>query len=312
MEALYGVGGYYTTMTAWDAAYGGATGADLVANDENVVLDCYNDFGAALVDNFLTYSFTATDATRNVTIKVPTSERHNGTFGSGFELQANQYAAYHVFPAYTDITGFAFDNLNVGGNGVHIGKECIARGVLVKAARGSKLDADRTAGDSASAENSMFVSTQANYWALSLGGYSYANRILRNVNCLNTANPLRGCDLQNRGYVTIENCYASGWVESGATHTSVRNNASDVGASTAPPGTSPLEVNIVAGDFVDAANGDYHLAPGSQLIGEGVDLSAYFTTDIDGETRGVPWDIGYDQRVSAGSGPTLLLALVPA
>jgi hypothetical protein len=49
--------------------------------------------------------------------------------------------------------------------------------------------------------------------------------------------------------------------------------------------------------FVDADNGDYHISPSdtSGVIGGGTDLSAFFTTDFDGETRVAPWTIGADQ-----------------
>lgn len=44
--------------------------------------------------------------------------------------------------------------------------------------------------------------------------------------------------------------------------------------------------------FVDAAGGDFHLTAGAFPVANGVDLSAYFTTDRDGVTRTVPWDSG--------------------
>lgn len=43
--------------------------------------------------------------------------------------------------------------------------------------------------------------------------------------------------------------------------------------------------------FVSSASGNYRLAPGSPAIGAAV-VSGFFTTDITGATRTVPWDIG--------------------
>jgi hypothetical protein len=40
------------------------------------------------------------------------------------------------------------------------------------------------------------------------------------------------------------------------------------------------------------APGDYHLTKGSPAAGKGLDLSKYFTVDMEGNTRTVPWDIG--------------------
>ena len=52
--------------------------------------------------------------------------------------------------------------------------------------------------------------------------------------------------------------------------------------------------------FVDAAHGDFHLsAIDTSSHGNGVDLSGdshlSFSTDIDGQARTAPWDIGADQ-----------------
>jgi len=44
--------------------------------------------------------------------------------------------------------------------------------------------------------------------------------------------------------------------------------------------------------FTDAANHDYTLVAGSIAIGVGADLSASFTTDLNGVTRTAPWDAG--------------------
>lgn len=56
--------------------------------------------------------------------------------------------------------------------------------------------------------------------------------------------------------------------------------------------------------FVDAPNGDYHLVAGSPLIGAGADLSAYFDTDFEGDTR-TAWDIGADEYASASTSVTV-------
>jgi hypothetical protein len=56
--------------------------------------------------------------------------------------------------------------------------------------------------------------------------------------------------------------------------------------------------------FVDADNDDYHLlSSDAGALGKGVDLSGTFTTDIDGETRVAPWDIGADEYI-APAAPT--------
>jgi hypothetical protein len=57
-------------------------------------------------------------------------------------------------------------------------------------------------------------------------------------------------------------------------------------------------------DFTDAANGDFTLLSTSNLVGAATVNSGIFTTDIDGTTRGVAWDIGAHEYVAA-SGTSL-------
>ena len=47
--------------------------------------------------------------------------------------------------------------------------------------------------------------------------------------------------------------------------------------------------------FFDHANDDFRLKSGSIAIGQGYDLSSIVFTDIQGETRTVPFDIGADE-----------------
>lgn len=70
--------------------------------------------------------------------------------------------------------------------------------------------------------------------------------------------------------------------------------------SYAPGTTVAVNKTSYTDYFVDPANGDFHLkAPAQQLWGiSGQNLSALFTTDIDGQTR-TAWDIGADEYVTA-------------
>jgi hypothetical protein len=64
--------------------------------------------------------------------------------------------------------------------------------------------------------------------------------------------------------------------------------------------------------FVDEPNDDFHLgSTDAGAIGYGIDLSAVFTTDIDGQTRPTgsnTWDIGADEYVAAGGGGSVVTA----
>ncbi len=70
--------------------------------------------------------------------------------------------------------------------------------------------------------------------------------------------------------------------------------ASDDGDGTNP--IAPLDADW-DNEFVDAANGDFSLKSGGNLFGAGIPDpgSGLFTTDIDGDTYFIPWNIGVDQ-----------------
>jgi len=73
-------------------------------------------------------------------------------------------------------------------------------------------------------------------------------------------------------------------------------NATDQPSIGYPPTPSSDRVGQTF-SFVDAAAGDYHLAPddtGARDYGTS-DVGAVTSTDIDGQTRLDPWDIGADE-----------------
>lgn len=90
-------------------------------------------------------------------------------------------------------------------------------------------------------------------------------------------------------------------------HASSSNNASEDG--TAPGTDIDLSSYTASQIWTDAANGDFSLVSGSPLIGEGTDLSAYFTTDIIGTTRS-SWDIGAFEYVASGGGGVSIIPII--
>lgn len=54
--------------------------------------------------------------------------------------------------------------------------------------------------------------------------------------------------------------------------------------------SDPLFMSLVSGG--NESSGNWHLKPLSPIIGKGINLNSYFTTDKDGIIRGVSWDIG--------------------
>jgi hypothetical protein len=79
----------------------------------------------------------------------------------------------------------------------------------------------------------------------------------------------------------------------------------DISSDATATGSNSL-INQVSTDLMtDPSVGDFTLKTGSNAIGAGTDLSAYFTTDITGATRTVPWDIGAFAYIAASTVPTL-------
>lgn len=79
--------------------------------------------------------------------------------------------------------------------------------------------------------------------------------------------------------------------------TTVDSHSNNISEDNTSPDTT---LRGIAVSFVDEANKDFHLAATEEnAIDAGIDLSATFTTDIDGETRSGTWDIGADEYVSA-------------
>ena len=77
----------------------------------------------------------------------------------------------------------------------------------------------------------------------------------------------------------------------------------NISSDTTAPGSNSLTNQVVTDLMTDPANGDFTLKSGSNAIGAGTDLSAYFTNDITGATRSVPWDIGAFAYATAATTP---------
>src|SRR3989339_114626 len=117
---------------------------------------------------------------------------------------------------------------------------------------------------------------------------------------------------------TIQNCRLGVYDSTSNTTINLRNNIAQdcTDGYNGTMDTCDYNISDLAGDaagshsknsatvlFKDKAGDDFHLGSGDTAAkGSGVDLSAVFTTDIDGDTRQTPWDIGADGAAST-SGP---------
>lgn len=93
---------------------------------------------------------------------------------------------------------------------------------------------------------------------------------------------------------TIKNCVALDNADDFFQGDTLDHCASDDGS-----GTNAINMTALGlswdDQFVDYANGDYHLLQGSVLIDSGTTLNQYFNDDIDGDKRDYRFDIGVDE-----------------
>jgi hypothetical protein len=81
--------------------------------------------------------------------------------------------------------------------------------------------------------------------------------------------------------------------------------------------TSAIAISLFVNYLAGSTNSDFHLKSGAgSLIGQGVNLSAYFTTDYAGNTRPAtgPWDIGpyiYGTNSSSGGSTNPVIQVAP-
>ena len=132
------------------------------------------------------------------------------------------------------------------------------------------------------------------------GVYLYNNTIYRTMEGIRSGyQQTNGClvkEFKNNLVNNAGTCYV--WPIYISTHST--NISSD---TTSPDDT--FDSKTVT--FVDANGDDFHLASNdTNAINVGTDLSAIFTTDIDGETRPTgagTWDIGADEYIATGGTP---------
>jgi hypothetical protein len=135
------------------------------------------------------------------------------------------------------------------------------------------------------------------YCGYSSDSSTWATNNLYNYNCTGHSNAINWLDVQK-----CVNCLSAnpttgagyGFYVTGSTGHSY--NASDDDTAN---GTGARDNQTFT--FVDAANDDYHLAAndaGARGYGTTNPGSGLYSTDIDGQTRAAPWDIGADQVIA--------------
>lgn len=318
MEALYGVGGYYTSLSLWEAGEQG----NLVTADEIRTAVCYNDWpGAGLEEPAgLNISGSTTDSTRYLKVTVAPGNRHNGIHGTGFRLWR-----YNAVPVTIRSDNVLMEWIEaqetVDGNGFRYAFDVVGAVTLFACLGISSFEVFLCRSGALSKTCRVIcclvpdtgrTNKPDTAFTTASGGFS-RTEFLNCVGYANDAAPVfRGNSNTTERVDAVRNCIAivggAGAAFSGFDPVASSNNAATNGGSVTPLGASPYSSNVTPADFVDFANANYHLVAASGLRGAGANLYSTFTQDIDGDTwpSAGPWSIGIDHYVAAGpSAPTL-------
>lgn len=323
------------------AASGGAAGAytsldnaltdttsdypNLVSSDVQLNIDCAG--ATADITDVNINGFT-TDATRYVAIYTTQLNRHDGKWNtSKYRLEAAGYdAVIRMNDQNIVIDGLQIYNTKASagggtpGHGIVIetsDNSCVAviKNTILKHGsdvtnQAAKGIADEHGGDTCTI---ALINNIAYDWIIGITARTSSNDNVYVYN--NTVIDSSDVDFDLRLYgsgatLTLKNNLAqapgTGYStdgSSGATYTHSNNLSEDT--------SSPDDTyDSSAVTFVNEAGDDFHLdSTDIYAKNNGTDLSAAaqgFTTDIDGESRTMAWDIGADEYISGGGGGTYI------
>lgn len=278
----------YTALATWESA----TDNDLPAAGDGEVLSCYND-----THPFNDYMSGRMDAITNSSyfrvIKPAAGEGHDGTPGTGVRFESDQFGDYGMFSineSYSQVQDLEIKNTyndasdrgcgvilwSTPSNPAAIG--CIFDTCLQNGIRQTSV--------SGIVANCLFIDCgSSGIWGDAGTVYVYNCTA---VDCV--------VGFENDGGAT---CIAKNCVAEGNT-----TNWSGVWTKT----TCTDDGGVT---FVDSLNDDYHLASDDTIAkDQGTDLSAdanyAFDDDVDGDTRPISWDIGFDEYTEGGWSNTIL------
>lgn len=303
----------YTSLAAWEAA----EQADLVAAGDSHELVC----DAWVYVGDVTISGWTTGPGNKITIKAAPGHEHNGVQGAGVKFTVDNYSQEAT--VVCDVPYLNFLDVEI--------KQTLYRAGVLTVAGNLFFDRCIIEGQSSSGGNDGAAFSLNTYpgiliqncWLIQTRTGQSGTGVVRYYRGAGTPVPV----FKNCTFVGERGIYGAGssafempLVENCVFATSLEA-VNGAGGTTWPAGTrnnavwgaqSSFGVDAVTGigasDFVDEPNDDYSIDATSALYDAGADLSAEFTTDIQGNTI-TTWSIGAFQ-VAGGApatGPDLLL-----
>jgi hypothetical protein len=291
---------------------------NLVSNDENFFVACYND---AIETNPTTWMSWISDATHRIKIYTPylpsevgTSQRHQGKWTtSAFRIEVTNNRPLTLRDAYFQVEGLQLFSNNPGTAdriGVYYDTSVNAGGL--------KLSHCIIKGSGTGAMGGYYgvqirdnVSSDFYVWNNIIYGFNVTNSTSGGGICMTDTgnsvyvynNTIYDCKVgieQLNGTIIAKNNITQLSTDgySGTFDASSTSNVSDIASDA--PGLNPLTGRAYFVEENDAGNLDFHLNPFDTLAKDGgVDLSADanwpFSEDMDRQTRSGSWDCGADE-----------------
>ena len=318
----------YSTITAWEADL---DNSGIYSSADNAIGECYND---SAFDEAVTINGGGTVGLASVKLSVASSERHDGTAGTGVSnvrsTVANMLAVSTGVPVTAEWVEW---NLTAEAN---VTFSYITLGITPSSAATITFQRNLIHGGGISTQDFRSMSAVA-FGTVSGATYNVLVNVIYDINHANGGSPKGishggGADTANVLNNTLHDIAAddgNGGVGINGDHDVVQNNlvtgsggsdfsgtfgTADHNASsdTTATGTGSLTEIAATDQFVSTVGGseDLHLKSGADCIDAGTDLGTTPTgvnIDIDGRDRdaeGDTWDIGADEFVAAPSGTT--------
>jgi len=302
----------FTSLFAWEAAYGGIDFAGCTTGD----LTCVNTSAVAQIEGAWTSADTTavtidgwtTSATNYIKIYTTGDARHAGVWDdTKYRLSISSNSGTLVINSSNvkieglqiEISTGAYDNRI----GIFLGNNATYAEISKNIIKNGNTSTTGRRGISVIGIGPFYVWDNIIYESLSIAVYVdtasgkfyfYNNTVINSNMCIRSEG---GTDIVAKNNIT-QSC-TDGYV--GIFDSSSDYNISDIVADA--PGANSLNSTTVS--FVSTTSGseDLHLSPsdtsakdaGTDLI---ADANLAFTTDIDGDTRSGSWDIGADEYVA--------------
>jgi len=226
----------------------------------------YNQYAAHIELYGLQVELTVTDTLDHDAIRLSTAN-NDTTNGAGFFIIKNCIARTGPSSINGTVRGFIQSILGAGNGDLYV-----ENGLFI--GRGTSTD--------------IGFNTDATPWA---------QAHVRHSNCT-----VAKCVFGFEDSSITKNCLATGCAFGFLGTMTGDYNAEDDGNGI--PGGGTHNHSATTFTFVDAANGNYHLAStdtGARGLGVTAPDGALFSDDLDGQTRAIPWDIGADQYAVVAS-----------